>query len=123
MSRRKDLDALPLNTEARRQCEKLPAECLAYVETLDEGNRIVLIRRGQQGYICTRYDHPGLSPITVQSIVREVNQKLGVSPSQCKAMLVGSMYGWDNPDADAAQHQQLDGEAILAAMPITGRTH
>lgn len=123
MSKRKDLDALPLNPDARRQCEKLPTECLAYVETLEEGDRIVLIRRGQQGYIRTRYDHPGLSPITVQAIVREVNTKLGVSPSQTKAMLTGSMFGWDSPGANAEQHQQLDAEAILAAMPTTGRAH
>ena len=99
-----DLDLLGLATAERRNCEKLPRLCFAFIACHPAGERIVGIRRGQTGYFKTTLDDPGLTVENALDIVAAYNEKLEVSREQKEAMVSGSMFGWGGTGADPATY-------------------
>ena len=73
---------------------KLPRICYTYAEDL---GKIVALKKGADGYfevgIPVGTDNP-------RERVEILNKQLGVSKAQERAMLCGSMFGWDTPAAD-----------------------
>lgn len=73
--------------------------CYTYVET----ERIIgIIHRNETGYYKTDLAECNKIKIAEEgkALVRELNEKLGVSIKEQKAMEVGSMFGWNIPAAD-----------------------
>lgn len=73
--------------------------CYTYVES----ERIIgIIHRNETGYYKT--DLAKCNKIKTaeegKALVRELNEKLGVSIKEQKAMEVGSVFGWNVPAAD-----------------------
>jgi hypothetical protein len=54
----------------------------------------IMITRGEPGY------RPFASEFAPATAVRLFNESLHVTPEQVKAMLAGSMFGWDCPAAN-----------------------
>ena len=73
----------------------LPKECYGL---LKNSNEIILIKRGEQGYYKTDLDTGNAEEN--RKMVRDMNQKLGITLAQEEAMLAGSMFGWRAPTAD-----------------------
>ena len=79
----------------------LPRYCYAYLPTAQEEIRIDI---AESGYIpMGKNENDGN--------VKKMNQELGVTPAQAKAMQVGSMFGWDVPGADPKSYDDK-GKAI-----------
>jgi hypothetical protein len=72
--------------------QTLPDECLARIPGTSE---VIVIRRGESGYHETDWGEQ-----TGEWIDQE-NKRRGVVPAQCKAMIIGSIFGWDVPGAFA----------------------
>ncbi|WP_312104046.1 hypothetical protein [Pygmaiobacter massiliensis] len=73
----------------------LPEQC--YSSLLDTG-MVVILKRGETGYYKT--DIPFTDKESAKALVREYNDKLGVSKAQEAAMQTGSMFGFQVPGAD-----------------------
>lgn len=65
---------------------KLPEECFGVLNTTGE---TIMIRRGESGY----FPQDGLKWADAD----ELNETLGITKAERKAMEMGSMYGWDVP--------------------------
>lgn len=74
---------------------KLPSFCLAY---LLPDRKIILIYKGENGYRPSNCD--AVKPEEKQALVDSINQSFRVTKAQEKAMLNGSMFGWNTPGAD-----------------------
>lgn len=73
---------------------KLPELCYAAVT----GEEVLcIIRRGEQGYFHTDFCIGKTDPV---KFADEMNERLGVTKAQARAMLNGSMFGWHVPAAD-----------------------
>lgn len=83
---------------------KLPLLCIAYLACNPVGRRIVAIRRGERGYYPTNFDDSHLTEEEITDLVGVLNGRLGVTPREKEAMIVGSMFGWDMPGADPDCH-------------------
>ena len=70
---------------------KLPSQCYVFHPTKQRG---VIVKRGEVGY------YPITADLPTREAVREANAALGVSLSQERAMLHGSMFGFSTPGAD-----------------------
>ena len=57
----------------------------------------IMIRRGERGYFL----------LATQLTADELNQVFGVTAAQSKAMLAGSIFGWECPGADPATYTEL----------------
>ena len=79
----------------------LPRYCYAYLPTTQEEIRIDI---AESGYIPMRKNEN-------DGNVKKMNQELGVTPAQAKAMQIGSMFGWDVPGADPKSYNDK-GKAI-----------
>ena len=79
----------------------LPRYCSAYLPTTQEEIRIDI---AESGYIPMRKNEN-------DGNVKKMNQELGVTPAQAKAMQIGSMFGWDVPGADPKSYDDK-GKAI-----------
>ena len=73
----------------------LPEVCFVHLPGRLPGKQVVAIRRGESGYFETSYDE--IDPTKAVSLVEHMNRKMGITPAQAEAMLVGSMFGWDSP--------------------------
>lgn len=60
---------------------------------------LVFVRRGEDGFVPT--EGSGLTTEEIETF----NERTGVTKAQAKAMLMGSMFGWDKPCADPATHE------------------
>jgi hypothetical protein len=72
---------------------KLPEMCWAVQPS---SNEVIMIKRGEMGYYPQRED---VLPYEAH-MVDALNERLGVTKEQEKAMVSGSMFGWDCPAAD-----------------------
>ncbi|WP_371380774.1 hypothetical protein [Sporomusa aerivorans] len=70
----------------------LPDHC--YVNLPSTGE-VIAIKREESGYY----------PIQSRATADELNQAIGVTKAQVKAMLVGSMLGWDVPGANPEMYE------------------
>ena len=82
----------------------LPDRCYVYVSTKNE---IGLIQKGESGYYKT--DMWIIDANDGKQIVKDLNEKLGVTKAQAEAMKAGSMFGWEAPAADPKNY---DAEGI-----------
>jgi hypothetical protein len=77
---------------------KLPEFCYGVLPTTDE---VILIKRGEKGY------YPYLDgAVKGKDVAKELNNRIGVTPAQAEAMMVGSMFGWDVPGADPDMYDE-----------------
>ncbi len=74
----------------------LPEECLAKLPSTDE---VIVIRRGESGYHATDWGEQA------DEWVDRKNARLGVTPAQREAMLVGSLFGWEMKGAFASAQE------------------
>ena len=86
----------------------LPERCYVYVQTKNE---IGLIQKGESGYYKT--DMWIIDANDGKQIVKDLNEKLGVTKAQAEAMKAGSMFGWETPAADPKNYD-TDGIPIKA---------
>lgn len=67
----------------------LPEFCYAYNPVTGNG---IIIKRGESGYYPVDYDCP-------PTVVKLLNERLGIDECMVEAMYSGSMWGWDVPAA------------------------
>ena len=79
----------------------LPRYCYAYLPTTQEEIRIDIAESG----------YTPMGKNENDGNVKKMNQELGVTPAQAKAMQIGSMFGWDVPGADPKSYDDK-GQAI-----------
>ena len=73
-------------------------------------NTIILhIQKGEAGYY--RTDMWIIDANDGKQIVKDLNEKLGVTSAQAEAMKAGSMFGWESPAADPKNYD-AEGRAI-----------
>ena len=92
----------------------LPERCYVYVQTKNE---IGLIQKGESGYY--RTDMWIIDANDGKQIVKDLNEKLGVTKAQGEAMKAGSMFGWETPAADPKNYD-ADGIPIKAKYKDRG---
>ncbi len=83
-----------------KYAEGLPEICFS---TLLTTGSLICIKRGETGYYPSDWD-TGDKERNVK-LADELNEQLGVTMWQRKAMEVGSMCGWDVPGADPTQYE------------------
>lgn len=79
----------------------LPEECYGHLGTCNE---VILIKRGESGYYKTGIFKD--TPQSAANLANDLNEELGVSKAQAKAMSVGSMFGWEVPAADPKNYDK-----------------
>ena len=83
---------------------RLPELCYGVLSTT---NQIIIVKRGETGYYPINYE-PAKDREAAEEWCNLLNEQLGITKSQRKAMEVGSMCGWDVPgiDPDAIINQR-----------------
>lgn len=84
---------------APRLAEGLPELCFSTLLTTGD---LICIKRGETGYSPSEWD-TGDKEQNVE-LADQLNEQIGVTMWQRKAMEVGSMCGWDVPGADPAKY-------------------
>ena len=88
-----------------------PANCVGVIDSDYRGEILVgLQNSGDADYVIQPADRIAQLMVTpvVQAdveLVDELNEKLGVTPSQRQAMEIGSLAGWDAPGADPKAYE------------------
>ena len=80
--------------------DTLPDKCFALLPSSGE---IIEIAHGESGYKMTQMHSPEKSN---REIVDMVNGQLGITRAQEKAMLAGSLFGWQTPAADPKNYDE-----------------
>lgn len=93
-----------------------PETCYIVVPGAPAGKRIGLVKRGERGYYDAEADSETASIEIVEQVVNDLNTRLGVDRIEARAMLCGSMFGWDVPAAnsDHMRDALAEAEAIAA---------
>lgn len=76
----------------------LPEKCFSVLNTTNE---VIIITRGEDGY---RKYYDG--DIKGEDIAMQMNQELGVTIGQMKAMTFGSMFGWHIPASNPSMYDE-----------------
>ena len=76
----------------------LPCFCFAEYEL--EPGKIIMLKYGMSGYCETEYTGDPM----------DYNKAINVTESQMKAMVCGSMFGWDVPGANPEFYEELEKE-------------
>lgn len=96
-------DAWSILTEnerfAQRVAEGLPEMCYSVHESTGD---LIVIKRGEAGYYNCSYN---TNDKEKNVELADYNNRLGVTPVQRKAMEIGSLCGWDVPDADPTNYR------------------
>jgi len=92
--------------------EGLPELCFS---TLLTSGDLICIKRGETSYYPSEWD-TGDKERNVE-LADELNEQLGVTMWQRKAMEVGSMCGWDVPGADPAKYLE-DSDPQMGGMTL-----
>ena len=79
----------------------LPEHCYVFVET---SNEIGIVRKGRTGYYLT--DLATGNHDENRELVKELNEKAGLTPGQAAAMKAGSVFGWHVPAADPKSYDE-----------------
>ena len=84
----------------------LPKYCYKYDE---ENDKLLLIKKGYGNY----FPHGRkIDSLTGEEEVKQLNQKLGVTDEQVKAMIAGVEKGWDSPYADPEIYREENQENV-----------
>ena len=83
----------------------LPDKCFSYLESTGE---MIVITKGEKGYTPTGIYPQDTSP---KEGVAAVNEANGVTRAQEAAMVAGSMFGWQVPNADPKNYDE-QGQSI-----------
>lgn len=86
---------------APKLAEGLPEMCFSTLLTTGD---LICIKRGETGYYPSDWE-TGDKERNVE-LADQLNEELGVTMWQRKAMEVGSMCGWDVPGADPSKYQE-----------------
>lgn len=78
-----------------------------YSQLPSDPKKLIMIVRGQSGYLPLDVEFDTEEKAT--SYMNRMNDKLGVDEKQQRAMMIGSMYGWDVPGAKV-DSKELDEE-------------
>ena len=97
---------------APKLAEGLPELCFS---TLLTSGDLICIKRGETGYLPSEWD-TGDKERNVE-LADQLNEQLGVTMWQRKAMEVGSMCGWDVPGADPAKYLE-DSDPQIGGMTL-----
>lgn len=76
---------------------KLPELCFSHIP---DGLTPIVIQFGESGYRRVDMSKYPMALSNARRFVKEMNDKMGVTPAQRSAMQFGSMFGWDTPGAD-----------------------
>ena len=88
---------------APRIAEGLPELCFSTLKTTGE---LICIKRGESGYYPS--DWSTHDKERNAELANELNEQLGVTVEQRKAMEAGSMFGWDCPAAEPKSYEQAE---------------
>lgn len=91
----------------------LPELCFS---TLRTTGQLICIKRGESGYYPSDWD-TGDKEKNVE-LADELNEEMGVTPAQRRAMEIGSMAGWDVPGADPANYEIQREEQTEGGMTL-----
>jgi hypothetical protein len=80
----------------------LPETCFA--EHIMDGT-LIIIKRGEQGYVPAADKWPPLRGESIDQQVRRMNERMGVTTAQRMAMVMGSLSRFDTPGADPESHK------------------
>jgi hypothetical protein len=80
--------------------DKLPEKAFA---TLSSTGETILVKRGEKGYFP--------QDAFINSDPNELNERLGVTKAEAKALYMGSMFGFDAPASDPDRYDE-NGEWI-----------
>ena len=97
---------------APKLADGLPELCFS---TLLTSGDLICIKRGETGYFPSEWD-TGDKEQNVE-LADQLNEQLGVTMWQRKAMEVGSMCGWDVPGADPAKYLE-DSDPQIGGMTL-----
>jgi hypothetical protein len=91
-----------------------PALCYVALETNAPGKRVAIVKRGELGYFDTDLDVAAASIEIVKQVVTELN---------ARAMICGSMFGWNvaAANSDHLREARAEAEAIAAAHQAARR--
>ena len=84
----------------------LPDHCFSVSE---ETGEMIILKKGESGY-CNS-DLKSNDKALAKVIANRNNSELGVTDTQVKCMIAGSMFGWDTPAADPKNYD-IDGKLI-----------
>lgn len=87
----------------------LPDLCYVVVATTGE---LAIVKKGESGYFPCSFSTCDVE--SNKAIANHYNEKMGVTPSQAKAMEFGSLFGWDKPGANPAVYEKKSLEETLA---------
>lgn len=73
------------------------------VYSRDINNNCTIIKWGESGYYKTDYPEGGYT----DSVINELNGKLGVTPNERKAMEICSMVSQNNPNLNWEEHYNM----------------
>lgn len=86
-------------SEVEKTFDGLPEMCWTVLESTNE---LIVVKRGVRGYIPQRED---VLPYEVKN-KDFLNERLGVTKGQEKAMKSGSMFGWHVPASNPANYDE-----------------
>jgi hypothetical protein len=92
-----------------------PELCYVIVPGAAPGRRIGIVKRGERGYYAADADVATASDDLVREVVDDLNARLGVDKIEARAMLCGSMFGWDVPAANSDHMRDAQAEAAAIA--------
>lgn len=75
--------------------------CCVVIPGQPKGQRIAVVNLNERGYYRTTFDRFETEE-ECRGYVRHINEGRGIAEEVEDAMLIGSMYGWDAPGAQAA---------------------
>lgn len=94
---------------------EIPGLCYVAVPGAKIGARIAVIFRGEKGYHVADFDHAGIPASEIAGLVEDLNAGIGVDKIEARAMLCGSMFGWNVPAATSRHVRDAIAEAAAVA--------
>jgi hypothetical protein len=93
-----------------------PAQlCYVAAPSAKVGERIRVIFRGEAGYHVADFDQAAIPAGEIEQLVADLNADLGVDRIEARAMVCGSMFGWNVPAADSRHVRDALAEADAIA--------